>query len=67
MLQVIGNKVKGVWKEEDGLGTLEIILIIAVTVVIALVFKTQIKNLMTSLFTKLGNQTTEFFEDVKKD
>lgn len=65
MLQAIGNKVKGVWKEEDGLGTLEIILIIAVTVVIALLFRRQIATLMENLFTKLNTQTNQFFEDVK--
>lgn len=66
MLQAIGNKFKGVWKEEDGLGTLEIILIIAVTVVIALVFKKQIKTLMDSLFVSLSTQTTDFFNEVKQ-
>ncbi|MCQ4086754.1 Flp1 family type IVb pilin [Saccharibacillus sp. JS10] len=64
MLQAIGQKIKGVWKEEDGLGTLEIILIIAVTVIIALIFKNQISTLISRLFGKLDDQTDGFFKEV---
>lgn len=42
------------WKEEDGMGTVEIIIIIAVLVAIALVFKDGItkfvKDLMSNFF-----------------
>ncbi|OWR32954.1 hypothetical protein CDO73_00085 [Saccharibacillus sp. O23] len=64
MLQAIGKKVKGFWKEDEGLGTLEIILIIAVTVIIALIFKTQLTTLIKDLFAKLTNQTGKFFQEV---
>ncbi|MDO3408634.1 Flp1 family type IVb pilin [Saccharibacillus sp. CPCC 101409] len=64
MLQTIGSKLKNVWKEEDGLGTLEIILIIAVTVIIALIFKNQIADLIDRLFGKLDTQTDNFFKEV---
>lgn len=44
------------WKEEDGMGTVEIILIIVVLVGLVLIFKTQITNLVGTLFNKITNQ-----------
>ncbi len=41
---------KRFWKEEDGLGTLEILLIIAVLVAIAIVFRKWIIEWVNSLF-----------------
>ncbi|MBU7318723.1 Flp1 family type IVb pilin [Paenibacillus oleatilyticus] len=38
------------WKEEDGLGTLEILLIIAVLLIIAIAFRKWITKWMESLF-----------------
>ena len=46
MLELMKSKVTGFWKEEDGLGTLELILIIGVIIIIALIFKDQIKKLV---------------------
>ncbi len=62
MLQAIGKKVKGFWKEDDGLGTLEIILIIGITLIIAALFKTQIKILVDSLLGKVSTKSNEFFQ-----
>ncbi|MFD2673052.1 Flp1 family type IVb pilin [Marinicrinis sediminis] len=47
----LSNKWKAVWKEEKGLGTLEILLIIAVLVVIAVVFRKWIVSWVNQLFT----------------
>ncbi|CAM4367187.1 Flp1 family type IVb pilin [Saccharibacillus endophyticus] len=62
MLQAIGNKVKGVWKEEKGLGTLEVILIIGVTLIIALIFKTQITTLVNKLLESVTKKSEDFFK-----
>jgi Flp pilus assembly pilin Flp len=35
-IMMILNKLKGFWKDEEGIGTLEILLIIAVIVIIAI-------------------------------
>ncbi|OWA34442.1 hypothetical protein B9G55_19300 [Saccharibacillus sp. O16] len=61
MLQAIGKKVKGFWKEDDGLGTLEVILIIGITLIIALIFKKEIKTLVESLLGKVSTKSNEFF------
>ncbi|ETT38865.1 Flp1 family type IVb pilin [Paenibacillus sp. FSL H7-0942] len=62
MMEVLKNKVSAFWKEEDGLGTLELILIIGVIIIIALIFKNQIKTLVERLLTNVSNKSNEFFE-----
>lgn len=62
MMEVLKNKVNVFWKEEDGLGTLELILIIGVIIIIALIFKNQIKTLVERLLTNVSNRSNEFFE-----
>lgn len=42
--------------EEDGMGTVEIILIIVVLVGLVLIFKNQITGLVSTLFKKITNQ-----------
>lgn len=53
------NLVKGFFKEEDGMGTIEIVVIIAVLVGLALIFKDGISqfanDLMDTMFTDPGN------------
>ena len=57
------NKLKNVKQfltEEDGMGTVEIILIIVVLVGLVLVFKEQITKIVNSIFSKITNQTSKF-------
>nr|WP_127570821.1 MULTISPECIES: Flp1 family type IVb pilin [Paenibacillus] len=55
------SKAARLWKEEDGLGTLEIILIIAVIIIIALLFKDWIIGLVNNLMGQADNQANEIF------
>jgi hypothetical protein len=61
MSEVVKNKAAALWKEEDGLGTLELILIIGVIIIIALIFKNEITRLITSLLTKVDTKSNDFF------
>lgn len=45
------------WREEDGMGTVEIILIIVVLVGLVIIFKKQITEIVESLFKKITSQT----------
>lgn len=54
------KSVKQFFTEEDGMGTVEIILIIVVLVGLVLVFKEQITNIVNSIFSKITNQTNKF-------
>lgn len=44
-------------REEDGMGTVEIILIIVVLVGLVIIFKSQITQVVNSLFEKITSQT----------
>ncbi len=50
-----------VWKdflrEEDGMGTVEVIMIIVVLVGLVIIFKDQITKIVTNLFNKITAQT----------
>ena len=43
--------------EEDGMGTVEVILIIVVLVGLVIIFKEKITEVVNSIFTKITNQT----------
>ena len=43
--------------EEDGMGTVEVILIIVVLVGLVIIFKEKIMEVVNSIFTKITNQT----------
>lgn len=62
-----GGKNMAEWKtwkdflrEEDGMGTVEIILIIVVLVGLVLIFKEQITEIVESIFGKITSQTKKF-------
>lgn len=46
--------------QEDGMGTVEIILIIVVLVGLVLIFKDQITSIVESIFAKITKQTNKF-------
>lgn len=62
MLTTVKNKMISFWKEEDGLGTLEMILIIGVIIVIGLIFKNQITAIVNKLLKQVSSKSEEFFE-----
>lgn len=53
---------KRLWKEEDGLGMVEIVIIIAVIVVLALVFREQISTFLKNLISRATKETDKIFE-----
>ena len=60
MLTTLKNKWKLFWQEEDGLGTLEMLLIIVVILIIALLFKNQIMGLVNKLLNTINTKSDEF-------
>ena len=45
--------------EEDGMGTVEVILIIVVLVGLVIIFKEQITDIVNSIFSKITKQTNK--------
>ena len=61
MRNKVERAVQSFWKEEKGLGTLEVILIIAVVIIIALLFKDWIIDLVERLMGKADDQADQIF------
>ena len=56
------NRLKGIRElltEEEGMGTVEIILIIVVLVGLAIIFKNQITAIVNNIFNKITTQTNK--------
>ncbi len=53
-----GDLWKDLATQEDGMGTVEIILIIVVLVGLVIIFKSQISELVQSIFQKITSQAT---------
>ncbi|MGN0401601.1 MAG: Flp1 family type IVb pilin [Acetatifactor sp.] len=47
-------------KEEDGMGTVEVVLIIVVLVGLVVIFRNQLTKIVNSLFSKITSQTNSF-------
>ncbi|MBR2567587.1 MAG: multidrug transporter [Paenibacillus sp.] len=62
MLNAITKQANNLWTEEDGLGTVELVVIIAIIVVIALLFRKQIESFITDLFNKTKTKSNEIFK-----
>lgn len=54
------NGVQRFWKNEDGVGTLEMVLIIAVLIMIAILFKDAIKNVVGDMLSYMDTQSKTF-------
>ena len=50
---------KDFWKEEDGMGTVEIILIIVVLISLVMIFKEELTKLVESIFEKIVKQANK--------
>ncbi|WP_201006267.1 Flp1 family type IVb pilin [Paenibacillus glycanilyticus] len=63
MLKKFGKAVRSFWRSESGLGTLEVILIIAVVIIIALLFKDWIIQLIEKLMGKADDEADKIFSN----
>jgi len=49
------------WKEEDGVGVVEIILILVVLIGLVLIFKDQLRSLVNSIFEQIQKQSSDVY------
>jgi Flp pilus assembly pilin Flp len=57
----IGNRIRVFMKEDDGIGTLEMLLILAIVVVIAIAFRKWIMHWLGNLFSKANDDINNNF------
>ena len=49
----VENKIRDFFKNEDGIGTVEMILILVVLIALVMIFKTQLTSLVNTIFQKI--------------
>ncbi len=49
------------WAEEDGVGVIEVVLILVVLIGLVIIFKTQIRKLLETIFKQIENQSKEVY------
>ena len=54
-------QLKRLLTEEDGVGVIEVVLILVVLIGLVIVFKTQINKLLTAIFTDINKQAKEVY------
>lgn len=54
------NCFKNFWKEDDGMGTVEIILIIVVLIGLVMIFRNEITDIVENLFDQITTRTNSF-------
>ena len=47
--------------DEEGIGTIEMVLILVVLIGLVIIFKTQIRSLLDSIFEEINSQTQEVY------
>lgn len=50
------RELKRFWQEEDGIGVVEVILILVVLIGLVLIFKSQLTTLVNKIFDKISSQ-----------
>ena len=55
------REVKSFLMDEDGVGAIELVLILVVLIGLVIVFKTQINKLLTGIFTEINKQAKEVY------
>lgn len=49
------NQIKAFWKEEDGIGVVEIVLILVILIMLVVIFRTQITTIVTNAFSQINS------------
>ncbi|MEK4877675.1 MULTISPECIES: Flp1 family type IVb pilin [Paenibacillus] len=62
MVSTMLDSMSNFWIDEEGLGTLEMILIIAVLIAVVLLFKDKIQEVVEALIKTAGEKSQEVFD-----
>lgn len=55
------NECREFMKDDSGLGTIEVVLILVVVIGLVIIFKRQITTLLNSIFTQINQQAREVY------
>ncbi|PPK75509.1 Flp pilus assembly pilin Flp [Lacrimispora xylanisolvens] len=61
MALIMKEQIQDFIKEEDGVGVIEIVLILVVLIGLVIIFKTNIKKLLDGIFEEINKQSKEVY------
>lgn len=61
MALIMKEQIQDFIREEDGVGVIEIVLILVVLIGLVIIFKTNIKKLLDSIFEEINKQSKEVY------
>lgn len=56
-----GNEIYEFFRQEDGVGVIEVVLILVVLIGLVIIFKSQITQLLESIFKEINSQSKEVY------
>jgi Flp pilus assembly pilin Flp len=61
MLTSVNRQIRDFLREEDGVGVIEVVLILVVLIGLVIIFKKQITNLLDNVFKEINSQSKEVY------
>lgn len=61
MLTSVNRQILDFFKEEDGVGVIEVVLIMVVLIGLVIIFKKQITTLLENIFKEINSQSKEVY------
>ena len=56
-MRELRNRIRAFWVEEDGISTVEIVLIIVVLIGLVIIFKSQLTSLVSNILSKITSKS----------
>ena len=57
----LGKEIREFWKDEQGVGVIELVLVLVVLIGLVIIFKKQITTLLQNMFKEINSQSKEVY------
>ena len=57
----LGKAIREFWKDEQGVGVIELVLVLVVLIGLVIIFKKQITTLLQNIFKEINSQSKEVY------
>ncbi|MCD7994464.1 MAG: hypothetical protein LUK37_22845 [Clostridia bacterium] len=57
----LGNELREFWKDEQGVGVIELVLVLVMLIGLVIIFKKQITTLLQNIFKEINSQSKEVY------
>lgn len=57
----LGKEIREFWKDEQGVGVIELVLVLVVLIGLVIIFKKQITTMLQNIFKEINSQSKEVY------